>query len=271
MINKHRSLFFVGNTGSGRYDLLNGCPRVSQQSDWICLSGTPAESTPAENTLCCLFVHLPVYCVGQPAHCHHHLPQSHTFCSHVLLSHLRGLIRCFLHLCEHTQNDDWSVAPEENQLLGWLPNSALFGALHRRIRDHCPHCHGLWPLCGHLQAFALHGHHATIMRQEFCQLLVVVAWIGGILHGIVQALFSMDLTFCGPNAIDHFVWFLLIVETCLQWQLYAGYSGGSQQWGHVFASFRHPSHLLHSYPEPLEIPWLWRMAKSPLCMCPTLE
>ena len=76
MINKHHSLFFVGNTGLGRYDLLNGCPRVSQQSDWICLPGTPTESTPAENTLCCLFVHLPVYCVGQPAHCHHHLPQS---------------------------------------------------------------------------------------------------------------------------------------------------------------------------------------------------
>ena len=62
------------------------------------------------------------------------------------------------------------------------------------------------------------------------------------------------------------VWFLLTVETCLQWHLQAGNSGGSQQWGPVFTYFCHPSHLLHSYLELFEIPWLWRMAKNPLYM-----
>ena len=33
MINKYHSLFFVGNTGSGRYYLLNGCPQASQKCD----------------------------------------------------------------------------------------------------------------------------------------------------------------------------------------------------------------------------------------------
>ncbi|KAB0340172.1 hypothetical protein FD755_024785 [Muntiacus reevesi] len=37
-------------------------------------------------------------------------------------------------------------------------------------------------------------HYTAVMRQGLCQLLVVAAWI----------LFSMDLTFCGPNVIDHF-------------------------------------------------------------------
>ncbi|XP_057583025.1 olfactory receptor 140-like [Hippopotamus amphibius kiboko] len=48
-------------------------------------------------------------------------------------------------------------------------------------------------------------HYTTIMRQGICQLLVVVGWMGGILHATVQILFMLDLTFCGPNIIDHFM------------------------------------------------------------------
>ncbi|XP_065800220.1 olfactory receptor 4C3D-like [Muntiacus reevesi] len=47
-------------------------------------------------------------------------------------------------------------------------------------------------------------HYTAVMRQGLCQLLVAAAWVGGILHASVQILFSMDLTFCGPNVIDHF-------------------------------------------------------------------
>ncbi|XP_058383583.1 olfactory receptor 4C3D-like [Diceros bicornis minor] len=48
-------------------------------------------------------------------------------------------------------------------------------------------------------------HYRTIMRQGLCRLLVVVAWVGGILHATVQILFVVHLSFCGPNIIDHFV------------------------------------------------------------------
>uniref|UniRef100_A0A4W2I9W8 Olfactory receptor n=1 Tax=Bos indicus x Bos taurus TaxID=30522 RepID=A0A4W2I9W8_BOBOX len=59
-------------------------------------------------------------------------------------------------------------------------------------------------------------HYTTIMRQGLCRLLVVVAWIGGILHASVQILFLMDLTFCGPNVIDHFTcdFFSLLELAC---------------------------------------------------------
>ncbi|XP_014682235.3 olfactory receptor 4C3D-like [Equus asinus] len=48
-------------------------------------------------------------------------------------------------------------------------------------------------------------HYMTIMRQGLCCLLVFVTWIGGILHATVQVIFMVNLSFCGPSVIDHFM------------------------------------------------------------------
>ncbi|XP_070085631.1 olfactory receptor 4A5-like [Equus caballus] len=48
-------------------------------------------------------------------------------------------------------------------------------------------------------------HYLTVMNQHVCILLVVVAWVGGFLHSMVQLLFVCSLPFCGPNVIDHFI------------------------------------------------------------------
>ncbi|KAL1785951.1 olfactory receptor 140-like, partial [Sigmodon hispidus] len=48
-------------------------------------------------------------------------------------------------------------------------------------------------------------HYMTIMRQRLCRLLVVVAWVGGILHATMQIFFMINLPFCGANIIDHFM------------------------------------------------------------------
>nr|XP_045013766.1 olfactory receptor 140 [Jaculus jaculus] len=48
-------------------------------------------------------------------------------------------------------------------------------------------------------------HYTTIMTRHLCALLVAVAWLGGFLHSLVQLLLVLQLPFCGPNVIDHFV------------------------------------------------------------------
>ncbi|XP_012500585.1 PREDICTED: olfactory receptor 4A5-like [Propithecus coquereli] len=47
-------------------------------------------------------------------------------------------------------------------------------------------------------------HYLTIMNQRVCVLLLVVAWVGGFVHSVVQIVFVYSLPFCGPNVIDHF-------------------------------------------------------------------
>ncbi|XP_008849379.1 olfactory receptor 4C15-like [Nannospalax galili] len=48
-------------------------------------------------------------------------------------------------------------------------------------------------------------HYFYIMNRRLCGTLVGVAWIGGLLHSTLQILFTLQLPFCGPNFIDHFL------------------------------------------------------------------
>ncbi|XP_065801562.1 olfactory receptor 4A47-like [Muntiacus reevesi] len=48
-------------------------------------------------------------------------------------------------------------------------------------------------------------HYLVIMRQRVCVVLLVVSWVGGFLHSIIQLGTVYRLPFCGPNVIDHFM------------------------------------------------------------------
>ncbi|XP_007519076.1 olfactory receptor 4C15-like [Erinaceus europaeus] len=48
-------------------------------------------------------------------------------------------------------------------------------------------------------------HYSSIMNWRLCGILIGVAWAGGFLHSIIQIFFILQLPFCGPNIIDHFI------------------------------------------------------------------
>ncbi|XP_057585099.1 olfactory receptor 4A15-like [Hippopotamus amphibius kiboko] len=48
-------------------------------------------------------------------------------------------------------------------------------------------------------------HYLTVMNRRACVLLLLLAWAGGFLHGVLHPLFVYNLPFCGPNVIDHFI------------------------------------------------------------------
>ncbi|CAI9159192.1 unnamed protein product [Rangifer tarandus platyrhynchus] len=48
-------------------------------------------------------------------------------------------------------------------------------------------------------------HYLVIMRQRVCVVLLMVSWVGGFLHSVIQLSTVYGLPFCGPNVIDHFL------------------------------------------------------------------
>ncbi|XP_015452299.1 LOW QUALITY PROTEIN: olfactory receptor 4A5-like [Pteropus alecto] len=44
----------------------------------------------------------------------------------------------------------------------------------------------------------------TVMNRQVCFLFLVVSWVGGLVHSVVQIFIVYSLPICGPKVIDHF-------------------------------------------------------------------
>ncbi|XP_052037395.1 olfactory receptor 4F3/4F16/4F29-like [Apodemus sylvaticus] len=47
-------------------------------------------------------------------------------------------------------------------------------------------------------------HYLTILSPRMCLFFVVIAWLVGLIHSLVQLVFVINLPFCGPNVLDSF-------------------------------------------------------------------
>ncbi|XP_027781941.2 olfactory receptor 4F6-like [Marmota flaviventris] len=47
-------------------------------------------------------------------------------------------------------------------------------------------------------------HYLTIMNSKTCTLLVIAAWVTGVIHAVSQFVFVINLPFCGPNNVGSF-------------------------------------------------------------------
>ncbi|XP_028622846.1 olfactory receptor 4F3/4F16/4F29-like [Grammomys surdaster] len=47
-------------------------------------------------------------------------------------------------------------------------------------------------------------HYLTILSPKMCFFFVVIAWLVGLIHSLVQLAFVINLPFCGPNVLDSF-------------------------------------------------------------------
>ncbi|XP_070359845.1 olfactory receptor 4D11-like [Equus asinus] len=47
-------------------------------------------------------------------------------------------------------------------------------------------------------------HYVTIMSRGRCTALILVSWVGGFVHSIMQISLLLPLPFCGPNVLDTF-------------------------------------------------------------------
>ncbi|XP_055992717.1 olfactory receptor 4A15-like [Sorex fumeus] len=48
-------------------------------------------------------------------------------------------------------------------------------------------------------------HYLTIVKKRVCVLLLLLTWVGGFFHAVLQIILVYNLPFCGPNIIDHFI------------------------------------------------------------------
>ncbi|XP_066486924.1 olfactory receptor 4Q3-like [Tiliqua scincoides] len=46
--------------------------------------------------------------------------------------------------------------------------------------------------------------YTTIMDRQHCLSLLILCWVGGLIHGIFQAVVTAQLPLCGPNILDNF-------------------------------------------------------------------
>ena len=134
---------------------------TKDQCNWVCPLGAHSEPPGSENLICHLLAHLLCDHGGQSPHCPDCGVQPDPACPYVLLSWQLIIYGCCLFYYSHPKYDYRLILCEKNHFIPSLHDPTFYRALIRWCWDFTPGCHGLWPLCGHLQTFALYDNHES--------------------------------------------------------------------------------------------------------------
>ncbi|XP_036620067.1 olfactory receptor 4C11-like [Trichosurus vulpecula] len=58
--------------------------------------------------------------------------------------------------------------------------------------------------CDRFVAICKPLHYSVIMNRRVCGTLILLAWVGSLLHSVAQIILILNVPFCGPNVIDHY-------------------------------------------------------------------
>ena len=96
----------------------------------------------------------------------------------------------------------------------------------------------------HYVAISKPLYYTTLMSHQVCGVLVAVAWVGSIVHSLVQIFLALSSPLCGPNVTDHYLCDLqpllqlVCPETCVTNLLLVS------EWNHLYSEFCHSDVLL---------------------------
>ena len=129
------------------------------QCDWVPFSGTLSQSRGAESLLCAISALVHGHCAWESSHGGHCGSQQKSWIPNVLLSWLSLLCGDLILLHDSHKTHLGSPNWKEIHICMGLHDTAFLYPLRWCCWDFPAHNDGLWLLCGHLQAPALHHHH----------------------------------------------------------------------------------------------------------------
>ena len=216
---------------------------TKEKCNWVCPLGTHSECPGSENIICCVLAHLHCDHGGQSTHCPDCGVQYNPGCPYVLFL---GYLSFMDAVTIVMPNIIMDLLYEKKTISFQACMTQLFiGHLFGGAELFTPGCHGLWPLCGHLQTLALFDHHESAS--------VCYASSPGPGWWVFTCCSSTSLClqpfFLWPqcNWPLH-LWHVQLVETCLHWHLHYWPHSGCQWWGDLCGHLHALTHLLWSHP-----------------------
>ena len=150
--------------------------------------------------VCIFYIFLFIRCPGEPPHCAYgHLWACSTYTHVLLLSNLSCIDVCLSTFATPKMIVDFL---RDNKIISFEGRMAQIFFLHVFAGEEMMLLVAL--AYDRYVAICRPLHYTTIMSVSKCTSLVVGSWLIGVVHSVIQLVFTVSLPFCGPNKIESF-------------------------------------------------------------------